>query len=72
MTSPQERQLREQRQEVPQMKFPQERHLREQRQEVKGEQEIGFPKGEKHLYFNGDVYEDQMETIVNPQHFQHL
>jgi hypothetical protein len=56
MTSPQERQLREQRQEVPQMTSPQKRQLREQKQEVKGEHETWFAGGEEHLHFNGDVY----------------
>jgi hypothetical protein len=44
----------------------------EQRQEVKKEHDIRFPKGEEHLHFDGDVYENWMETIVSPQHFQHL
>jgi hypothetical protein len=40
------------------MTFPKERQLRQHRQEVKGEHETRFPKGEEHLHFDGDVYED--------------
>jgi hypothetical protein len=40
--------------------------LKEKRQEVKGEHETRFLKGEKHLYFDGDVYEDWMETTTSP------
>jgi hypothetical protein len=54
------------------MTFSQERQLREQSQEVKKEHDMRFPKGEKHLHFDGDVYEDWMETTRSPQHFQHL
>ncbi len=54
------------------MTSPHERQLMEQRQEVKKEHDIRFPKGEEHLHFDGDVYENWMETIVSPQHFQHL
>ncbi len=59
--------------EVPQITSPHERQLKEQRQEVKKEHDTRFPKGEEHLHFDGDVYEDyQMETTGNPQHFQNL
>ncbi len=54
------------------MTSPQERQMREQSQEVKNEDDIRFPKGGEHLHFDGDGYEDQMETIASPQHFQHL
>jgi hypothetical protein len=54
------------------MTFPQERQPREQKQEVKREHDTRFPNGEEHLHFDGDVYEDWMETIASPQHFQHL
>ncbi len=66
MTYPQERQLREQKQEVPKMTFPQEKQLREQRQEVKREHDTRFAEGEEHLHFDGDVYEDWIETITSP------
>jgi hypothetical protein len=46
--------------------------LREQSQEVKREHDIRFPKGKKHIDFEGDVCEDWMETITSPKHFQHL
>ncbi len=62
MTFPQERPLKEQRQKVPQMRSPQERQLKEQRQEVKRVHDTRFLEGEEHLHFNGDVYEDWMET----------
>ncbi len=58
--------------EVPQMACPQEKQLKEQKQEVKEEHGTSFLKGEEHLHFDGNVYEDQMETIASPQHFQHL
>jgi hypothetical protein len=48
------------------MTFPLERQLREQRQEVKREHETWFLEGEEHLHFNGDVYENWMETCRNP------
>ncbi len=54
------------------MTSPQERQLREQSQEVKREHDIRFPKGKKHIDFEGDVCEDWMETITSPKHFQHL
>ncbi len=72
MTSPHEKQLREHRQEVPQMTFPQEKQLKEYNQEVKREHDIKFPKGEEHLHFDGDVYGDWMETTSSPQHFHDL
>ncbi len=72
MTTPQETQLREQSQEVPQLTSPQERQLKEQNQEVKKEHDTRFPKGEKHLHFDANVYEDWMETIASPQHLWHL
>jgi hypothetical protein len=45
--------------------------MREQRQKVKREHDTRFLKGEEHLQMDGDVYEDWMDTIGNPQHFQH-
>jgi hypothetical protein len=54
------------------MTLPQEKQLREQREGVKKERDIRFPKGEEHLYFEGDVCEDWMETTTSPKHFQHL
>ncbi len=65
MMSPQEGLLREQKQEVPQMTFPQEKHLKEQRQEVKMEHDTRFLKGDKHLHFDDDIYEDWMETTTS-------
>jgi len=41
-------------------------------QEVKREHDTRFLEGEEHLHFDGDIYEDWMETIESPQHFQHL
>jgi hypothetical protein len=29
-----------------------------------------FPKGEEHLHFDGDIYEDWMETTASSQHLQ--
>ncbi len=58
--------------EVPYMTSPQKRQLNEQKQEVKREHDTRFPKGEEHLHFDGDVYEDWMETIGSPQHFQNF
>ncbi len=58
--------------EIPQMTFPHERQLKEQRHEVKKEHDTRFQEGEEHLHFDGDLYEDWMEIITNPQHFQHL
>ncbi len=72
MASPQEKQPKEQRQEIPQMTLPQERQLKEQNQGVKREHDIRFPKGEEHLYFEGDVCEDWMETTISPKHLQHF
>ncbi len=66
MTSPHEKQLREQKQEVPKMTFPQDKQLREQRHEVKREDDTRFAEGEEHLHFGEDVYEDWMETITSP------
>ncbi len=54
---------------VPQMTSPQKRQLKEQMQEVKREHNSRFPKGEEHLHFDGDAYEDWIETIGSPQHF---
>ncbi len=68
MTIPQETQLTEQRQEVPQMTSPHGRKMREQKQEVKEEHDTRVLKGEEHLHFNANVYEDQMETIASSQH----
>jgi hypothetical protein len=65
MTSPQERQPREQRHEIPHMTSLEEGHLREQNQGVKREHDIRFPKGEEHLHFEGDVCEDWMETTTS-------
>ncbi len=48
---------------IPQMTSPQEKQLREQNQEVKREHDIRFLESEKHLHFEGDVYEDWIETI---------
>jgi len=42
--------------------------LREQKQEVKEEHDTRFPKGEEHLHFDGNVYENWMETTTSPQH----
>jgi len=39
---------------------------------VKREHDTRFPKDEEHLHFNGDTYDDWIETIGSPQHFQHL
>jgi len=39
---------------------------------VKKEHDTRFPKDEEHLHLDGDTYEDWMETIGSPQHFQHL
>ncbi len=72
MASPQERQPKEQRHEIPHMTSPQERQLREQSQGVKREHDIKFPKGEENLHFERDVREDWMETIAKPKHLQHL
>jgi hypothetical protein len=46
-----------------------ERQLREHKQNVKREHDTRFPEGEEHLHFDGDVYEDWMETTKHPQHF---
>jgi hypothetical protein len=46
--------------------------MREQRQKVKREHYTRFLKGEEHLQMDGDVYEDWMDTIGNPQHLHHL
>jgi hypothetical protein len=45
-----------------------ERQLREHKQNVKREHDTRFPEGEEHLHFDGDVYEDWMETTKHPQH----
>ncbi len=58
--------------EVPHMACPQEKQLKQQRQEVKEEHDTRFLEGEEHLHFDGNVYEDWMDTIASPQHFQHL
>ncbi len=58
MTSPQEKQPREQRQEIPLMTLPQEGHPKEQSHGVKREHDISFLEGEEHLHFEGDVCED--------------
>jgi hypothetical protein len=42
--------------------------VKEKRQEVKEEHDTRFPKGEEHLHFDGNVYEDWMETIASPKH----
>jgi hypothetical protein len=52
------------------MTFPLESHLREQSQKVKREHDTRFLEGEEHLHFDGDVYEDWMETTIYPQHLQ--
>jgi hypothetical protein len=39
---------------------------------IKKKHDTRFPKDEEHLHLDGDIYEDWMETIGNPQHFQHL
>ncbi len=72
MTTPQETRSREQRQDAPHMTSPHEKQLKEQSHEVKEEHNTRFPKGEEHLHFDGNVYKDWMETIVSPQHLQHL
>ncbi len=72
MTSPQEKQLKEQRQKIPQMTLPQEGQLTKKSQGVKREHDIRFLEGEEHLHFEGDICEDQMETTASPKHFQHL
>jgi hypothetical protein len=69
MTSPQESQLKEQKQEIPHMTSPKYRQLREKNQGVKREHDIMFLHGEEHLHFEKDVCEDWMETISNPKHF---
>jgi len=51
------------------MSSPQERQLREQRQKRK--HDTRFPNGEEHLHMDGDIYENWMDTIRSPQHFQH-
>jgi hypothetical protein len=56
--------------EVTHMTFPLESHLREQSQKVKREHDTRFLEGEEHLHFDGDVYEDWMETTIYPQHLQ--
>ncbi len=58
MTSPHERQLREQRHEVLQMTSPQEKQLRQQGQKIKREHDTRSLKGEEHLHFDDDIYED--------------
>jgi hypothetical protein len=55
MITPPKTQLREQRQEVPQMTTPQERQLREQSQKIKEEHNTRFPGGEEHLHFDGNT-----------------
>ncbi len=40
--------------------------------ELKREHDIRFLEGEEHLYFEGDVCEDWMETTTSPKHLQHL
>jgi hypothetical protein len=40
--------------------------LKEQRQEVKREHGTRFLETKEHLHFDGDIYEDWMETIGNP------
>ncbi len=55
---------------VLQMTFPREKQLKEQRQKVKNELDIRFLKGEEHMHFDGDVYEDQMKISRKPQHLQ--
>ncbi len=57
--------------EVPQMTSPQERQLKEYKQKVKKEHDTRFLKGEEHLHMDGDIYENWMDTIGIPQHFQH-
>jgi hypothetical protein len=54
------------------MTSPQEKQLRGQNQGVKKEHDIRFLEGQEHLYFEGDVCEDSMETITSPKHLQHL
>jgi hypothetical protein len=39
---------------------------------VKRVYDTRFLEDEEHLHFDGDTYEDWMETIGSPQHFQHL
>jgi hypothetical protein len=51
------------------MTSPHDKHVRGQSQEVKMEHGIRFLRGEEHLHFDGDVYEDWMETTTSPQHF---
>jgi hypothetical protein len=51
------------------MTSPQERQLREWRQNTKREHDTRFPKGEKHLQMDGNMYEDWIDTIGSPQHF---
>ncbi len=47
---------------IPQMTSPQEKQLRDQIEEVKREHDIRFAESEKHLHFEGNIYEDWMET----------
>ncbi len=70
ITTPWETQLREQKHEVLQMTSPQEKQPREYNQEIKREHDTGFQKGEKHLHFDVNVYDNWMETITSRQHLQ--
>ncbi len=40
-----------------------------QRQEIKREHDTRFLEGDEHLHFDGDIYEDYMETTESPHHF---
>ncbi len=46
-----------------------EKQLKEQNQEVKNEHDTRFIEGEEHLHFDGNVYEDQMETTCKSTTF---
>ncbi len=54
------------------MTSPHKKQLKEHRQNVKREHDTRFLEGEEYLYFDGDVYEDWMETTKSPQHFHHF
>jgi hypothetical protein len=47
-------------------------NYRSRMRELKREHDIRFLEGEEHLYFEGDVCEDWMETTTSPKHLQHL
>jgi hypothetical protein len=48
------------------MSSPQEKQMREQMQKVNREHDSRFPKVEEHLWMDGDIYEDWMDTSGSP------